>query len=216
MIRRETGSIFDARRLIVVIDEAEAVLSNSDLLRIVQAIGKGGREVRINLILATQNPNARSMPDLLPQIANRWVGLVTDARTSFNLSGQAGLDCHKLTGQGDFVHIAGVPDRLQVALATQADFDRLPRAEMTPPDFEEVEPLDAAQLPEPRSPGRPREDVDAWKVGFYLAFGPGNVSRRMASETLGLGYDLHIRHRDFTLTALRARKELLKRWTKRR
>ena len=138
-------------------------------------------------------------------ILGRWVGLVDGPNSSYHITGRAGLECHGLTGKGDFIQVksGGLHDRLQVALATQADYENLPRADIASPEFEEVEPLDAAQLPEPtRSPGAPRKEVDPWKVGFYLAFGPRSVSKRIANQTLGLGYDLHIRHRDFAETLL--------------
>ena len=42
-------------------------------------------------------------------------------------------EAHKLTGHGDFVHVAGaMVERLQVALVRRADLDRLPRVEAVP------------------------------------------------------------------------------------
>jgi len=222
IIHREQTSTFDGRRLVVVVDEAEAIFCNRRRLEIGGTLVKRGREVRINSLFATQEPHKGQFSKyIFKLVLGRWVGLVDGPNTSYHITGRSGLECHHLTGRGDFIQVkpGGLHDRLQVALATQLDFDKLPRADIAPPEFELVEPLDTAQLPEPeepRGPGRPREVVDPWKVGFYLAFGPRNVSKRIARQTLGLGYDLHIRHRDFTETALRARKEILRQWKRKR
>jgi hypothetical protein len=60
-------------------------------------------------------------------LLNRFVGKVANAQISAMLTGHAGLQAHKLTGKGDFIHISSGEDatRFQVALATQADFKRL-------------------------------------------------------------------------------------------
>lgn len=212
---REQNSIFNARRMVVVIDEAEAVFSTRSRLQIGRAMVQRGREVRINGLFATQEPHKGLFgKHLMKQIAGRWVGLVDSAHTSYFITGRAGLECHKLTGKGDFVCLrpGGLYDRLQVALATPADFDRLPRGEMTPPEFEVVEPLDIDQLPEDeeRGPGRPREEVDPTKIAYYLVHGPGKVSQRIAKETLGLGYILHKRHQAFADAAWTEIKRLMK------
>jgi hypothetical protein len=220
--QREQTSTFDGRRLLVVVDEAEAIFCNKRRLEIGEALAKRGREVRVNGLFATQEPHKGQFSKyIFKLVLGRWVGWVDSPNSSYHITGRGGLECHDLTGKGDFIQVkpGGLHDRLQVALNTQADYDRLPRADIAPPEFEEVEPLDVAQLPEPeepRGPGRPTQQVDPWKVGFYLAFGPGNVSKRIARQTLGLGYDLHIRHREFTETALRARKEILRQWKRKR
>jgi hypothetical protein len=216
--QREQTSTFDGRRLVVVVDEAEAIFCTKERLAIGGALVKRGREVRINGLFATQEPHkGQFSKHLFKLILGRWVGLVDGPNSSYHITGRAGLECHALTGKGDFIQIkpGGLHDRLQVALATQTDYDKLPRADIAPPEFEEAEPLDVAQLPDPRSPGRPRAELDPWKVGFYLAFGSGNVSKKMARDTLGLGYDLHIRHRTFAETVIKARREIL-RWKKKK
>lgn len=184
---------------VVVVDEAEDVLTGKRLDMVVP-IARHGRKFNVNLLLATQKPSESALPGILDKINHRLVGQVQDARISAHLTGQAGLDCHKLTGKGDFLRVAGAQtDRLLVALATNADLDKLPRAEMAPPEFEEVEPIELPDPPddEPEATGRPREEVDPLKIAYYLVKGPGKVSRKVASDTLGLGQILHYRHRDF-------------------
>jgi hypothetical protein len=220
IIGREQTSTFDSRRLLVVVDEAEAIFCNRRRLEIGEALVKRGREVRVNGLFATQEPHkGQFSKHIFKLVLGRWVGWVDSPNSSYHITGRGGLECHDLTGKGDFIQVkpGGLHDRLQVALNTQADYDNLPRADIAPPEFEEAEPLDVAQLPEPaRGAGRPREEVDPWKIGFYLAFGPDNVSKKKAHDILGLGYDLHIRHRTFAETVVKARREILRQWKRKR
>lgn len=198
-------------RFVLAIDEAEDALARATRLDLVTAIARHGRKYRVHLLLATQKPSERTLPTLLDKVLNRLVGLVGSAHISAHLTGQAGLDCHKLTGAGDFVHVAGARnERLLVALATRRDYERLPRAELTPPEieFSGVATVDNDDLPDNDNtgPGRPREEVDPEKVAYYLMLGPRNISQRVANESLGLGKLLHYRHRDFT-EALMAKAE---------
>lgn len=188
----------DAPPLVIVIDEAEDALADPRNLGLVAPIARHGRKYRCHLLLATQKPNESTLPSLLDKVNNRFIGLVQNAHLSAHLTGQAGLDCHKLTGEGDFMHVAGATqERLLVALATRQDFDHLPRGEMTPPDWDDVEPdLDDDEGVD-SGPGRPISPVEAIKVAYYCVNGPGNVSQREARKTLDLGKDLHYRHRDF-------------------
>lgn len=212
---REENSIFDAQRMVIVIDEAEAIISTRARLQFGQVLVKRGREIRINGIFATQEPHKGVFSKyLMKQILGRWVGLVDGPNTSYHITGRAGLECHRLTGKGDFIHVkpGGLHDRLQVALATQDDFNRIPRGNNgAPPEFEDIEPLALDRLPDDdeRGPGRPREEVDPLKVAYYLVQGPGRVSQRIANEELGLGYILHKRHQAFSDSLVTEIKRLL-------
>lgn len=218
--QREQTSDFSARRLLVVVDEAEAIFCTSARLAIGEALVKRGREVRAHGLFATQEPHKGQFGKRIFRLMQgRWIGLVDGPNTSYQICGRGGVGCHELTGQGDFVRLmpGNEYDRLQVALVTQADYDRLPRGNNgAPPQFEDVEPLDVDQLPEPepetRGPGRPRQEVDPYMIGFYWAVGPNNVTKTMANEYLGLGYTVHKRHQVFAKRALYARKELLGKW----
>lgn len=205
-ITRKRANRRDGAPFVIVIDEAEDALESQTRIDLVQPIARHGRKYNVNLILATQKPSENALPGLLDKINHRFVGLVQSAHLSAHLTGQAGLDCHKLTGQGDFIRVAGAQtDRLLVALATSTDLDRLPRAELSAPAIVDAEVVEIDD--EPDTGGRPREEVDPDKLAYYVAHQiarRGDVSRRTARETLDLGYTLHKRHQDFAAALIPA------------
>ena len=169
LARRSNAGQREVWRLVVLIDEAEETLSNARL-RIAQTIARGGRKWNLNLVIATQDPSEETLPDLLPQIMNRWIGAVASAPVSFYLSGHKGLECHKLTMGGDFMHVTGSQaQRLQVAIPTAADYAALPRAEITPPEFEPVEVSPERWEDEEAGRGRRPDSLDWRLVGRVLA-----------------------------------------------
>jgi hypothetical protein len=178
---------------VVVVDEAEDALTGPRLA-LVEPIARHGRKYNCNLILATQKPSENALPGLLDKINHRFVGLVQTAHLSAYLTGQAGLDAHKLTGKGDFIRVAGAhTDRLLVALATNTDIDRLPRADLASPEIIEGEVVVLPDPPE-REAGRPRVELDPRKIAYYLLH---EVTRREAKEKFGIGQPLHLRHKTF-------------------
>ncbi len=200
LLRRKRANERNGKRLVVVIDETEDALAKQERLAVAQAIGGDGRKFNINLVLATPDPNEKTLPDLLPKVVNRWVGLVSDGRISAYLTGHKGLECHKLTGQGDFMHVAGNrQERLLVAMATRADYDNLPRAELAAPDFEDEDlpDLDEFEDDETRGPGRPTILPKPVPVARYLFYGPNQISIAQAREWLGLTRTGHYANRDF-------------------
>jgi len=222
--QREQNSDFNARRMVIVIDEAEAIFNTEARLAIGEALVKRGREVRIHGLFASQEPHTGKFGKrMFKQVTNRWVGWVDQPLVSYHITGRAGVGCNELTSEGDFVHLgAGKEiDRLQVAMVTQADFDRLPRGNNgDPPEIDEdADILDVAQLPEPepeRGPGRPPTSVDPRIVGYYDAMGPDEVSGSKANKVFGLGHTLHVRHREFTKQMAQARKAVQEQWMKER
>lgn len=164
--RRLNNASDNGYRLVFVVDEAAEIATTDDRIHTLRDLANS-RKWNLNLILGTQRPTMKQLPDILNNIGNRYAGMVTDARTSHLVTGQAGLEAHKLTGAGDFLHVVGpAHDRFQVALATAADIARLPRGEVTTPE------IDAApvNLPESASgPGRPGNVVEPGLVADYLA-----------------------------------------------
>lgn len=190
------------RAILLVIDEPDLVGLEGATLASVQNIAKIGRSFQVRLLVATQKPTHKELPKILDQLLNRFVGLVSDAGVSANLTGRAGLQAHKLTGQGDFLHIEGPETtRFQVALATVDDFERLPRAEAGPIPVVETEPLTRLPEPEPAGPGRPKleigRDLDPCLLARYFYYHPDKISRNQAKLLLGLSRDRHEMHRDF-------------------
>jgi len=196
----------DASRLVLVVDEAEDVL-HGERLEAVTAIARHGRKYNVNLLLATQRPTEKALPGLMDKVNQRYIGLCQTAAISAHLAGQSGLACHRLTGRGDFIRVAGAQvDRLLVAMATAQDIERLPRAELSAPEFEVCDPVVIDHDPVSTS-GRPRAELSPEAIAYYLLNRP--VSRKGANENLGLGQTLHARHREFSEAILAEIKRLL-------
>lgn len=189
--------------LIVAIDEAEGETALGDKINLgfAQNIAKRGRAFGLHLIVSTQEPKEKNLEGFLGQLLNRFVGTVRDARESALFTGHAGLNAHKLTGKGDFLHVVGAThDRFQVAMVTHRDVETLPRAEAKPP-FEDVS-RDLVVLPdepEPNTGGRPPIQIDPVTTARYFWHNPYAVSRTMARERFGLTRTAHDLHKDFTI-----------------
>lgn len=204
LAHRKAENIKEGPRLLVVADEAESVLlSDRRLLEVVRAIAQEGRKFHVNLLIGSQDARETKLPGLISLINNRWVGLVASAQVSAILTGQAGVEAHKLTGRGDFVHVAGATvERLQVALPEPRDMERLPRVEVV--ESPEIEPEDIPAAVNANSgPGRPAVEIEPRHVAAYLHAGPDKVSIREAKEKLGLNRVTHERHREFALEVKR-------------
>lgn len=154
-------------RLVVVVDELAEVLNAAggadgpaaECLRRLAALG---RSLGINLVVATQYPNAQTLGGAIAKanLPARAVGRVLDAQASALACGQAGLDAHKLRGKGDFLLVAGSEaQRLQVAVPSERELAELPRtgrvealdlSEYTPDGALRATP--ASQAPDPLTP----------------------------------------------------------------
>lgn len=165
--RFENGSDSDYR-LVFVIDEAAEIVTTDQRIHALADIANS-RKWQVNLILGTQKPSAKALPDIIDKINNRYVGKVLDARTSANVTGQPGLECHRLIGSGDFLQVLGAGhERFQSALATEADIAALPRVVEVPEP--EIEGSDVISFLEPSpGPGRPENKVEPALVADYLA-----------------------------------------------
>lgn len=202
LARRKEQNAREAQRLVIVIDEAENCLDGERLV-IVQRIASEARKYRMSLVVSSQKPTQKNIPGLIHLLLNRWVGLVDKAQTSALLTGEAGLACHRLTGQGDFVHKAGTKvERLQVALATQKDFDKLLRAEVKPLLVEPEDTPRILNFPITKEGGRPSTEIEPRKVAPYVFYGPDSISISQAEEWLGLKRRGHERHKEFALELL--------------
>lgn len=195
---RKEENIRDGQPIVIVIDEAHEILPLGQNLALVQMLAQG-RKYNIHLIIATQKPLHADLPKILDNLDNRFVGKVTDAKMSATATGQAGLQAHRLTGKGDFLHVTGaLAQRFQVAQATHRDFERLPRGETPEPPPVEQGPILPA-LPEAQGPGRPPVELDARILAHYFFHGPPNITHRMAREMFGLARTGHTLHRDFCI-----------------
>ncbi len=195
--------------LLVVIDEVSLLPEGKAMAALTQ-ISKLGREYRLHLIVGNQRASQSNLPQIIDNLNNRFVGQVDKASTSTLLTGHAGLNAHKLTGAGDFLHVAkGQAVRFQVAQATQVDFGRLVRAEIKPvvvePDLIEF-PTDLQQ----KAVGRPRLEVQPDIAAWYFLMGPDKISRALAQELMALSRDNHELHRDFIRDFIKAYRRLRK------
>lgn len=197
LTRRSNSNQREMWRLVVIVDEAEAMLSGGVRLLTAQSIARGGRKWSINLVIATQDPREGTLPDLLPQLMNRWIGAVASAPVSFYLSGHKGLECHRLTMGGDFMHVTGSQaQRLQVAMPTAADYAALPRAEIAPPEFEPVE-VYPERWEADAGRGRRPDPLDWRLIGrllAHLAKSPALADGTLANR-LGIGVRKLARHK---------------------
>lgn len=204
LVYRKTENVRDAKTIVVAIDEADSVLTGANL-EIAKMIAKQARKYHVHLLVATQKPLHAELPGILDNLLNRFVGQLADANTSARVTGHAGLMAHKLTPKGDFLHIAG-PDvlRFQVAMATEADFIRLERAEVRPIEVvtnEVIElPIEAVE----KTIGRPQLQLNPDYLAWYFFHNPNNISRAKAKELLGLGRDNHELHKDFCTKFIQA------------
>ena len=189
----------ETKSLCLVIDEPDMIPLHGETLAKVQDISKIGRSFDVHLIIGTQKPTADDLPKILDNLLNRFVGLVSDGRVSAQLTGHAGLYAHKLTGKGDFVHVAsGQSKRFQVAMATRSDFDRLERVEVKPIPQVKADLITLPAIVEKAQPGRPAIEIDPKTLAWYLFNNfsePGKISRNIASEH-GITRTAHELHRD--------------------
>lgn len=188
LIKRKQQGIKNDYKLVLVIDEADKILSD-ERLAIVQSLTQEGRKFNIHVIIATQKPSHTDLPKILDNLNNRYVGLVSDAKISYMLTGKSGLQCHQLTGHGDFVNVCGIEnERFQVAQATTEDFNNLERGEIKPVKIPES---DVVLLPETKPVGRPPLTVDSEILAYYYHYGPDNISIAQANKALKLSRYSH-------------------------
>ncbi len=203
LLHRIDANNRDDKRLVVVIDEAESDIALGDKvnLEFAQNIAKKGRAFGVHLVVSTQEPKERTLEGFLGQLLNRFVGTVRDGRESALFTGHAGLNAHKLTGKGDFLHVVGAEyHRFQVAQVTRRDFDSLERAEIKQP-FEDVshDLVILPDEPETNEGGRPALTVDPIMTARYFWNNPYAISRSMAAERFGLTRTAHNLHKNFTI-----------------
>lgn len=199
LARRRAANIRQAKRLVLIIDEADEVLfDHPQRLAALKSITGEGRKYRVNVVVGSREPSQANLPGVFRSLVNRYVGLVVNASASAMLTGHAGLDAHKLTGQGDFLHVTGgsTTTRFQVATTTPQDLERLERGEIrqsvpVAPDLVEL-PV----LPLDKTSGRPILQVEPDIASWYYLQGPDNISRALAAEQ-GISRASHELHQNF-------------------
>ena len=219
-MRRKTKNLRKEPRVILIIDEAEEILHGQDL-EIVRRITSGGRAFRISAVVSTQRPSEKALPRLLSNLRQRFVGVVTSARMSSDLTGHPGLKAHELLGMGDFLKVVGGNTvRFQAAFVQEEDFSFLPRGETTydlvrgidqigeDDDYDEDDEDDDDPSEEPRKPGRPAREADPEVFAHYVVRGPAAISISQANSQFGLSREAHNWYKDFATRMLKAALEI--------
>lgn len=211
--QRKQFNLRNEKRIVLIIDESQEpeALGNSDagfnnIFSEVTSLAKGGRKYRMSLWVGSQRPSQKELSGIFDMLKLRYVGTVDNAQTSTLLTGQAGLNAHQLTGQGDMLHVInGRVTRFIAAMPTNEDYKKLPRAEMVKsiPSKQHTRPI----IEDDSSVGRPSECLDDPKViGFMLghAFKKGALPGRVITENhIGLSRHYHKRYTEHIKEILR-------------
>ncbi len=177
--RSESGRKFP--HVFVGIDELQALL-DKDICPVADEIGAllkdltaTGREFNVHCILGIQNPTAAMMggkADLKRNVVRRVVGKMDSATAAHVACGIADTGAEHLTGMGDMLSIPDVK-RLTVALLTEKDIARLPRAESVRSlDLSQYEDVDHVldQADNEGKAGRHPDPVEPSHLAFALVY----------------------------------------------
>lgn len=189
--RRAENNLRNEVRYLLFIDEADKpyVLGDRENQASAQQSVREGRAFRCNVLVSTHKPDATSLGPIREELDNRYLGKVSNASTSGQLG--AGMDLHKLSARGDFIHQARARSvRFQGAVTPDYLLQSLPRTEIMA--LPSQAPLEAAEV---KRPGRPTVELDAARLAYYLYH--GEVSQRDAEKRLKLKRSGHERHREF-------------------
>lgn len=181
---RIDGNEREKRKWVIIVDEAEMVCANEEILHRLARVAKEGRKFGMHLIVVTQKPDHKNLRGVLPELDNRYLGKMASASVS-GVYG-AGLNLHKLTSQGDFVHTAkGRFHRFTAAVVPPQAFEQM-KVSVVEPIPEQAEFLNPAEVAQPKPSHRPRIEATPEAVAYYLKQGPDNVTIAQAEEALGL------------------------------
>lgn len=207
--RRETANERDGKKVVLLIDEAQnkKVFGskdeglNKENLALVGGMGRGARKFAIRLVVGSQYPTKADMPGLESQLLDRFVGRLKDAKESHQVTGQASLEAHKLSGEGDFIDVRPNQSiRFQVALPRPDDIARLPRAELRQTSIPRVDPIDVPPPPADNGPGRPPSELDPVFLAWMLHYRSANgrfPSRAVTEEETGVKRYIMGKHKEF-------------------
>lgn len=214
---RRRSNITTSHAIAIVVDEVADLVAKQEHLAMLQMIAKQGRKYRVYLMLGSQKPTHSKLPEIIDNVLNRFVGQVSDANMSANLTGHAGLAAHRLTGKGDFIHVVnGKATRFQVAMAEQGDFEKIPRRDVKMvhvPDYAltgNKKPSRRGQPPitpiAPLRKGRPENKVVPETLAHYMV---GATPSFRAAKAAGISRPKHILHRDFAAKLQAAMNKLI-------
>lgn len=191
MRRRLEQNDHSGPRLIVMIDELQTFVKDQAFTGMLKDIAQKGREVNVNLLLATQRPTTDTVgdPNVNANLNIRLVGSVVNASDSYLATGDYEVHAEKLLGSGDFKLIAGgTISRLQVAYIPQPMLQKMltsvPCIE-TWPEYQ-AEGLDERDVIDKKPSGA----FQAKEIAIGLSAAVENAGRRrllQEIEAAGLG-----------------------------
>lgn len=202
-LARKENHLKDKAPLAIVIDEVSDLTGDKANVEILKDIAKQGRKYGIHLILGTQRPSQKELPNIMDNVRNRFVGAVDNAQSSAFLTGHSGLDAHKLTGKGDFLHVVnGQAERFQVAIAREKDIAGVPRKTPAPGPAIPARAI-ARTIEQPSAQaGRPQNKVQPKILAAYIHYGANNISINAARKKFGISRQMHELHKAFALAFL--------------
>lgn len=189
--RRASQQFNHNQHWLLVLDEADksVVLGDKDNEVLVRTVARDGRAYNMHLIVSTHKPVAHAIGETIEYLDNQFLGRVTRAVSSGHI--EAGLNLHRLGGQGEFLHhVGGEHVRFQGALTPKHLIEKLPRHEK-PLKYPVVQPTEVIQ--HSRQVWRP----DAETLATYLYHGSQRITPAMAEELLELSLDQHRFTRQF-------------------
>lgn len=198
---RHANNIRDDYQVVVLIDEiTELVTRCPELYDIIGSLANG-RKFKINVMAAAHRVTKDSLPGK-DKFTQRYIGKLGSPNDNFHATGMQGLEAHKLSGKGDFYHIANTDvTRFQVAMPQQGDFSHLNRTEPQQMIFDTSEVSSRFVEETTKQGGRPTAKVEADTLADYLQY--PNLSVRKA-KNLGYGRVTHKLHKQFSVNLVAA------------
>lgn len=191
---RHANNIRDDCQVVVLIDEiTELITRYPDLYDVIGSLANG-RKFKINVIAAAHRVTKDDLPGK-DKFTQRYIGKLGSSNDNFHATGMQGLEAHKLSGKGDFYHIANTDvTRFQVAMPQQDDFSRLVRAEPQQMTFDHLEASPRFVEETAQQGGRPTAKVEAETLADYLQYPKLSVRK---AKALGWGRVTHNLHKQF-------------------
>jgi hypothetical protein len=172
----------------IAVDEAQSILAREDIRRLVDDIAATGREFRVHLLLATQNPTAENLGTAnIKRNMARLVGRVTDSIAAQVATGASDSGAEKLLAAGDMLRVdpEGI-ERVTVAYLDPRQLTSLPHTDAPQSlDLGQYDSADRVRAVAGRGDEPPQADpLDPHQVACAIALDCGIT--KLAQE-LGIG-----------------------------
>jgi hypothetical protein len=191
---RHANNIRDDYQVVVLIDEITELINRRPELYDTIGSLANGRKFKINVVAAAHRVTKDDLPGK-DKFTQRYIGKLGSPNDNFHATGMQGLEAHKLSGKGDFYHIANTDvTRFQVAMPQKKDFSHLDRAEPQQMAFDGLEASPRFVEEMTKQGGRPAAKVEAGTLVDYLQYPKLSVRK---AKALGYGRVTHKLHKQF-------------------